>query len=233
MAGQLWTTNSLGGFLGNRKLSRTIRHAAQPLQKFRQFCQIKEALGKNKNDLIFFDKVSNVATAGGTLVETNTMPETQVTIRTGTLQVTEYGNSIPFTGKLEDLAEFDVDNVITVALRNDQAKVLDSQVASKFVLTQLKYTCLTASTVGSFETAASNTATGTTTASCNFDLYHLKQCADKLATLNTPKYDGENYICIASVNALRGVKDHTDWEDAAKYGAMGSPLLAGEYRRVA
>lgn len=59
--------------------------------KFRQFCQIKEALGKNNNDLIFFDKISNVAAAGGTLVETNTIPETQVTIQTGTVLVTEYG----------------------------------------------------------------------------------------------------------------------------------------------
>lgn len=229
--GQLWTTNSLGGFLGNRKLSRTVRHASQPLQKFRQFCSIKEALGKNKNDLIFFDKVSNVATAGGTLVETNTMPETQVTIKTGTLQVTEYGNSIPFTGKLETLAEFDVDNIITVALRNDQSKVLDSTVAGIFVTSQLKYTCLTASSAGSFQTATSDSMTATTTSGCNFDMYHLKECADKLKTLNVAKYDGENFICIGSVNAFRGVKNHSDWTDAAKYGDP-ERLFSGEIGRI-
>lgn len=226
--GQLWVTSSLGGYLGNRKLSRTIRHAAQPLQKFRQFCQIKEALGKNKNDLIFFDKISNVATAGGTLVETNTMPETQVTIQTGTIQVTERGNSVPFTGKLETLAEFDVDNIITVALRNDESKVLDSAVADQFKATQLKYACISTSS-GAFATRTNGTATSTCTA--NFDVWHLKECVDKLKTLFVPKYDGENYICIASINAVRGIKDHTDFTDAAKYGDP-ERLFSGEAGRI-
>jgi len=229
--GQLWVTSSLGGYLGNRKLSRTIRNAAQPLMKFRQFCNIKEALGKNKNDLVFFDKISNVATAGGTLNETNTMPETQVTIQTGTIQVTERGNSVPYTGKLEALAEFDVDNIVTVALRNDEAKVLDSAVAGQFVLSQIKYACLTASSVGIFESAANNTATGSNTSTVNFDMYHLKECVDKLKTLNVPKYDGENYICIASVNAIRGIKNHSDWTDAAKYGDP-ERLFSGEVGRI-
>lgn len=228
MPGQLWVTNSLGGFLGNRKLSRTIRHASQPLMKFEQFCQVKEDLGKNKNDLIFFDKVSNVTNSGGTLVETDTMPETNITITTGTIQVTEYGNSVPFTGKLETLAEFDVDNMITVALRNDQAKTLDSEAAAQFVATQLKYAVIgTAS--GAFATRTDGTATTTCTA--NFNVYHLKECVDKLKTLNIEKYDGSNYVCIASVNAMRGIKDHSDFTDAAKYGDP-ERLFSGEVGRI-
>lgn len=229
--GQLWVTNSLGGYLGNRKLSRTIRHAAQPLMKFRQFCRIKEALGRNKNDLIFYDKISNVATQGGTVAETNTVPETQVTIQTGTIKVNEYVNSVPFSGKLEALAEFDIDNIITVALRNDEAKVLDSAVAGQFVLSQLKYVCLTASTAGSFHTLTADATTGTTTVGCTFDMFHLKQCVDKLDALNVPKYDGENYILIASINALRGIKNHSDWTDAAKYGDP-ERLFSGEVGRI-
>lgn len=131
-------------------------------------------------------------------------------------------NSVPFTGKLETLAEFDVDNIITVALRNDESKVLDSAVAAQFKATQLKYTCIgTAS--GAFATRTDGTATSTCTA--NFNVYHLKECVDKLKTIFVPKYDGENYICLASINAVRGIKDHSDFTDAAKYGAMGSPLL--------
>jgi len=37
MAGQYWQVNTAGGYLANPRLSRTIRHAAQPLMKFRQF----------------------------------------------------------------------------------------------------------------------------------------------------------------------------------------------------
>ena len=100
MAGQIWTPNSLGGYLSNMRLSKQIRYAAQPMAKFRQFCQVKEAFGKHKHDTVVFDKISDISTAGGTLVETNTMPESNFTIGRGTLTVTEYGNSIPYTGKL-------------------------------------------------------------------------------------------------------------------------------------
>jgi hypothetical protein len=31
MPQQLWATNSLGGFLANARLSKTLRHAAQPM----------------------------------------------------------------------------------------------------------------------------------------------------------------------------------------------------------
>lgn len=33
----------------------------------------------------------------------------------------------------------------------------------------------------------------------------------------------DNYVCIASVNAMRTIKDHSDFTEAAKYGDMGSP----------
>ncbi len=33
--GQLWVTNSLGGFFGSDELSKRVRHAAQTMQKFR------------------------------------------------------------------------------------------------------------------------------------------------------------------------------------------------------
>lgn len=231
MDGQLWVTDSLGGYLGNRKLSRSIRHVAQPLMKFRQFCKIKEALGANNNDVIFYDKIGNVVTQGGTISETNTIPETNFPITTGQITVIEYANAVPYTGKLDILAEFDVDKIITVKLRDDQAKVLDSAAAGQFVLTQLKYACLTASSAGSFQTLTADATAGTTTSGCNMDMYHVKECVDKLDVLNVPKYDGENYICIASVNALRGIKNHSDWTDAAKYGDP-ERLFSGEVGRI-
>jgi len=95
MGQQLWVTDSLGGYLGNPKLSKELRFAAQPLMKFRQFVQVREALGANNNDTVYFPKVSNISTAGGTLVETDTIPERNFTIERGTIVITEYGNSGP------------------------------------------------------------------------------------------------------------------------------------------
>ena len=102
MAGQVWAVNSLGGYMYSRQLSNVLRMAVQPLVKFRQFADVKDASqqGKKKGDIYTFDVFSDVSQAGGTLVETNTMPETNFTISQGTLTVVEYGNSVPYSGKL-------------------------------------------------------------------------------------------------------------------------------------
>lgn len=94
MAEQIWVTSSLGGYLAAPFLSKEVRMQAQPLQRFRQFCVLKEELGKGKGDTILIDKIGDTADAGGTLVETNTMPTTTVPITQTTLTVNEYGNAI-------------------------------------------------------------------------------------------------------------------------------------------
>lgn len=65
-----------------------------------QFADVKDASqqGKGKGQTYTWDVVSNVAAGGGTLVETNTMPETQFTIAQATLTINEYGNSVPLFG---------------------------------------------------------------------------------------------------------------------------------------
>lgn len=52
MAGQLWVTDSLGGYMASARLSKKLRHAVQPKLKFRQFADIKDAAvqGKGKGD---------------------------------------------------------------------------------------------------------------------------------------------------------------------------------------
>ena len=96
MAGQLFSVNSLGGFFYSQNLSDELREALQPMSRFRQFCDVKDASqqGKGKGQTFTWDVVSNVASAGGTLVETNTMPETQFTVTQATLTINEYGNSV-------------------------------------------------------------------------------------------------------------------------------------------
>ena len=52
MAGQLWSTNSLGGYFYSLNLSNELRRAVQPMTKFRQFADVKDASqqGKNKGE---------------------------------------------------------------------------------------------------------------------------------------------------------------------------------------
>lgn len=52
MAGQVWAVSSLGGFLYSRQLSNVLRMAVQPLVKFRQFADVRDASqqGRKKGD---------------------------------------------------------------------------------------------------------------------------------------------------------------------------------------
>ena len=89
MAGQVWQTNALGGFMWSANLSRKLRTALQPMVRFRQFCDAREAFGKGKGETFNWNHYSDVGTQGTTLNETAIMPETNFTITQTSLTVTE------------------------------------------------------------------------------------------------------------------------------------------------
>ena len=128
---QYWVTNSLGGHLTNNSLSKSLRKQAGPEYAFRQFCDIKEDIGKQAGDTVYFNKRLRLDTKGGTLVETQTIPQAKWKIVKDSVVVTEYGNSVPYTEKLKTLAEWDPENISSVALKEDEVEVLDSAAAAK------------------------------------------------------------------------------------------------------
>jgi N4-gp56 family major capsid protein len=221
MAGQLWSVNSLGGFLANPSLSKKVRYAAQPLMKFRQFVDAEPAAGRNRHDTFLFDKISNISTAGGTLSETETIPKRSYVIRQGSLVVTEYGNAVPFTLKGQTLAEISVPDNIKTVLRNDMAKVLDSAAAAEFKATDYIAVCSDTAT-----TVFTSNSTVAVTATANMSDKNVRDIIDRMKSLNIPRYDGQgNYICIASTNSIRGLYDF--FEAKVQNTSMG-PLYNGE-----
>jgi hypothetical protein len=201
MSQQLWVTSSLGGYAAAPLLSKEVRVAAQPLMRFMQFCTTKEDFGKGRGDTILFDKIGNVATGGGTLVETTTMPSTNFEMAQGTLTLNEYGNSIAVTGKLLALADVDMKTPVIKALKNDSAKVLDAAVEAQMDACKIRYVASTAST-GNFTT----NGTATLSASVVMDAHHLRTIVDYLmGTLYAPPADGEFYFGILTVSAARSL----------------------------
>ena len=75
---------------------------------FRQFVRPEPAAGAQRGNSVFFNRISNISNSGGTLVETSTIPQNNYTISQGTLTMTEYGNSVPYTQKLQVLSEITV-----------------------------------------------------------------------------------------------------------------------------
>lgn len=207
MSSQLWAVNTLGGYFYSLNLSNELRQAVQPMTKFRQFCDVKDASqqGKGKGETFTWDVVSNVATQGNSLTETNTMPETNFTITQGTLTIGEWGNSVPYSGKLEALGQFSVKDPIMKALRNDATKVMDAAAHQQFNRTLLRV-------VGTSSTTISLTTNGTATGTNSqaFNTTHHKKIIDTMKERNIPAYTGDDYYALAWPTTYRGIKDQLE-----------------------
>ena len=226
---QLFAVNSLGGFLSANKLSKELRQALQPMSRFRQFCDVKDAAGKNKGQTFTWDVVSNVATQGGTLAETNTMSETQFTITQATLTVNEYGNAVPYSGKLEALGEIGVRKPIMQALRNDAKKAFDFAAYVQFYACQLRFAA-TAATVGTLTTNGTATATN----SIALGSGHIKTIVDTMKERNIEPYINDDYMCLAWPTTFRTVKNNI--ETLKSYTETGLKMIfngeMGRYESV-
>lgn len=121
MAGQLWTVANEGGFMYSDELSDVIRQQLQPLTKFRQLCDAKDATSKglHRGSRYYWNVYSDVKQQGRRLSETSPIPQTGFTLTQKSLEVVEAGNSIPYTGLLTDMAKHDVVSIIDQTLKND------------------------------------------------------------------------------------------------------------------
>lgn len=230
MAGQIWVTNNLGGYMSSKNLSKVLRTALQPLVKFRQFADAKDATlqGKNKGDTFHWDVFSDVASAGTVLTETSTMPETNFTITQGTMTITEYGNSVPYSGKLDDLSELPVKEIINKVLKNDAKKAFDSAAYAQFNATPLTVY----PTSGTATDAVTLTTNGTVGGTNNVALgkNHVKAIVDLMKERNIPPYMADDYFAIAHPTTLRQLKN--DLESVHQYTETGfGMILNGEIGR--
>ena len=204
----------------------------QPLVKFRQFADVKDAAvqgkGKGKGQEFHWNVYSDVATQGTTLLETTTMPETNYTITQGTMTITEFGNSVPYTEKQGDLSLHPVKEVIAKVLKNDAKKAFDIAAYNQFNATPLTV----APTAGTATDVATLTTNGTVTITNNVALGngHVKAIVDLMKERNIPPYMADDYVSIAHPSTLRNFKN--DLEQVRKYVDMGFQLvLNGEVGR--
>lgn len=230
MAGQLWVTNTLGGYMYSDNLSKVLRMSVQPLVKFRQFADVKDAAiqGKHKGQEFHWNVYSDVAAQGTTLVETNTMPETNFTISQGTMTITEYGNSVPYTGKLDDLSEHPVKEIIAKVLKNDAKKAFDIGAHAQFNATPLRVVPTAGTATDSIVLTTNGTATATNNVAMGKN--HIKAVVDLMKERNIPPYMADDYMALAHPTTFRGVKN--DLEEVHKYVDTGfQMILNGEIGR--
>ena len=235
MSGQVWATDSLGGYMYADNLSDELRMAVQPRTKFRQFCDVEDATqqGRKKGDIFHWDVYLDVANQGGTLIETNTMPETNFTITQGTLTITEYGNSVPYSGKLDDLSYHPVKKIVNKVLKNDATKAFDGAAWTEFDKTPLRVVPDSSGTAtDAIVLTTDGTATATNAVALGKD--HVKVIVDTMKERNIPAYQGDDYYALAWTTTYRTLKN--DLEAIHMYTETGFQMIMngeiGRYENV-
>lgn len=206
-SGQMWATDTKGSNLAQAYLTKYLRTVAQPLTRFRQICDVKEAIGKHRGDTFNWDIIANVATAGAQLTEEAAMPATNFTVTKGTATVTEFGNSIPFTRKLLELSQHDLKSIVRTALANDMAKVIDWHIAEVLSdAVQLVYGPASGTSLTNIESSTNGTRATAHNATAVMTYSHIIKIVDDMKEKNIPTFDGENYVCIAHPSTLTAMR---------------------------
>jgi len=112
------------------------------------------------------------------------MPETNFTITQGTLTITEAGNSVPYSGKLDNLSKFPVEDIIKKALKNDTVKAIDRLAWGQFNQTVLRVIPTGGTSATAITLYTNGTVTGTN--SVAYNNAHAKAITDVMKERNIP-----------------------------------------------
>lgn len=230
MAGQVWATDAAGGYMYSGELSSVLRNALQPMTRFVNHCDADDQTDKglHAGDAFQWNVYSDVSTQGGRLDENQRMPETGFTISQKSGVIYEFGNSVPYSGFLDDMSAHPVKQIVHKALKNDATKAFESEAHLQFAATKLTV----APTGGNSATAITLEETGTTTVTNNLAMnnVHVKLISDEMKERNIPVYSDGNYRCIGRPKTFRDFKD--DLEAIHSYVDSGfQMILNGEVGR--
>ena len=195
-----------------------------------QFCDAKDGAekGLNRGQYFYWDVYSDIATQGSTLDEQQPMPESNFTIQQRSLIITEAGNSVPFTGKLTDLAKHDVQAIIDKTLKNDARKFFD---IAAFL--QFKATPLRVAPTGGASTTSVTVSTNSATAITNnvaLGTGHVKAISDYMKEANIPPFADDDYFCVSHPSTFRNFKNNL--EGIKQYTMLGiQEIFSGEIGR--
>lgn len=204
MAGLNWSTSSDGGYLYADEISDVLRMELLDSCKFRQLADVEDFTdkGAHAGATVHWDVTTRVLQKGTRLAEGTAIPETKFKILQGTATITEYGNSVPYSGKLETLSKYQVSKIVKNALAIDAKETLDTEVYNEFNATKLRVVGGTGGTI-------TLTTNGTATATNNQDLSnsHVKTIVNEMKERNIPPYLNDDYFAIARPTTWRPLED--------------------------
>lgn len=204
MAGQYWSTSSLGGYLYNDQLSDKFRMANEKAVRFPWLCDAMDFSDKKKHTgtLVHWDVGSDLplGTNDGLLAEGTAIGNVNFTIAQGTATIKEYGIAVPFTNLLEDWAALDIQDIIRRQLSRHAKYSHDRAAFREFNKTALRY--VGTSTVGGVLTT-NGTATATNASGLNKT--HVRQIITRMKERDIPGYVDDDYVAVGRPYAFEAL----------------------------
>jgi N4-gp56 family major capsid protein len=149
------------------------------------------------------------------------MPETNFVITQGTLTITEYGNGISFSQKLDNLSEHPVKEIINKVLKNDAKKAFD--IAAHAQMNTCKLRVVPTSKTSTTALTLTTNGTATVTNNIAFRKRHVGLVVDTMKERNIPPYSKDDYIAIGWPSTFRDMKN--DLEGVYQYVTEGFQLI--------
>ena len=224
-----WTYDAPSGVYKNHALSADIRMAAIAQTKFVQFTGPVDGYGKKKGESVTITRVSNIdEPTDDALIELDRIPEDEMALSTQAVEVEERGRAIPYSSLSVDLAHFDLANAIQRNLRKQLRLRMDKVASDAFKVGQVK-----AIPDGAASLTFDTDGTASTQATVNLNQYHVEQIRDYMfSTLHIEPFSGDDeYMCLASTKALRGLKRDPNWEKWKVYTSPEAKMM-GEVGKI-
>lgn len=230
MSGQIWAVPEEGGYLYSGELSDTLRQDLTPITKFRQLCDAKDGTekGLNEGDKFQWNVYSKVKRQGRRLSEQEKMPETNFSLAQKELEIYEAGNSVPYTGKLQNLGKQGVEEIIDETLKIDARNYFDIEAFLQFDNTPLRAGPAGGTSTDSIVLEENGSMSVTNDVALGTG--HVKAIVDGMKERNIPAFSYDDYACISNVTTLRPFKNQL--EAIHQYTEQGvSHIYNGEVGR--
>lgn len=213
-----WDFDAPTGVFKNHALSQKMYENALQNSVAMRFVDVQQEFGKNKGESLTFTRFTHITEpTSAALSENQPIPEVQFSLATSSFTVTEYGVAVPYTGKLEALAKFNIQNIVQRTLQEQKRLVLDSLALTNFKLAAVKY-------VPTGNAAATITTNGTPsgTAQAALTFWHVEDISRYMFdTLNTPYFNDETYVAIfrgKTLTELRRDSAFIQWNQYTNVG---------------
>jgi N4-gp56 family major capsid protein len=210
----LWTFDAPTGTYKSNAMSSKLYEAALAKSVFMDHVRPVEGFGKKMGETVTLTRVANITEpTSAALVETQRISEDLFDLSTTSVTVNELGRAVPYSNLSIDLSRFDLENPIQTKLRAQMTLVLDTMAAVAFKTAKVCY-IPTGESAGTFDTDG----TPSTTATANMNIFHAEEIRDYMFdTLQTPPFEGDDYLGIFRTLGLRGIKRDPEWDEWHKY----------------